>query len=353
MAVTMRQIADLAGVSRPVVSAVLSQSSRTVGVSADRAEEIRRIAAELGYRKQWKSKVLSDGRTRLVGMIGTHRLHNAGLLHGLTDGFEPHGMALTLVQAAPGHHEMLLDGRFDGCLIDFLVQPEQLAAMRRVKLPGLIINAEPRGGVGAVRIDEAESVRLAVDHLLDLGHRRVGYLGLDPDTDVVRQWAGELVLRREAGWAGVCERRAGALRGEAVRLPSSVFPKPVEAFEASALPAMLRRAASRRPTAFITYNDRLALALTEWARTRGLRCPQDFSVVALEYSAVLEPLRPGLTAVEPDFYRVGRVCAERLLSLVEARQAPGPASRRRVSRPADILVPSPLVVRGSTGPPPG
>ncbi|HMO25288.1 MAG TPA: LacI family DNA-binding transcriptional regulator, partial [Tepidisphaeraceae bacterium] len=279
-----------AGVSAPAVSAVLKGSSQTIRVSRERAAKIRQIAQDLGYRRQWRSSIMREGRTHLVGLLGTRdritKTHDTSLLRGLEDQLATFGLALTLVQTCKGHHELLMDGRFDGCLIDFVVQPEQVRAIHDVRLPGIIINAEPRQGIPAVRLDEAAAMRSCVDHLIQLGHRRICYIDQLAENETSRRWGSELQRRRLAAWQGAIEGRKG-ITWSLAEVSSLIYDDPAGAIAKSGLCDLFRKPAADRPSGFITYNAVLAFTVCDLADRLGLLCPRDFSLVSMSDADML------------------------------------------------------------------
>jgi DNA-binding LacI/PurR family transcriptional regulator len=355
MAVSMREIAKLAGCSAPAVSAVLKGSSQTIRVSPERAEKIREIAAQLGYRTQWRSTILRDGRTRLVGLVGTKdritKFHNNWLLRGLEDELALHGLALTFIQTVPGHTDMLVDGRFDGCLIDYVVQPDQIAAIRGAGLPGLIINAEPREGIPAVRLDEHSAMGDLINHLTDLGHRRICYLDHHATSDISRRWTGEQQSRRFRAWEKCRSSHPLGSHWSVLPIDSNIYDHAQDVVARSGLRELLTKPIARRPTAFVAFDATMAFVLADFANQLGLRCPDDFSVVSMADADMLKLTRVPITAIAEDFQQVGRLSAQHLHKLINVQH---PDKRKKTSTrlaevEMDVLVRSPLIERASTG----
>jgi LacI family transcriptional regulator len=355
MAISMREIAKLAGVSAPAVSAVLKGSSQTIRVSAERAAKIKQIADELGYRSHWRSSIMRKGRTHLVGLVGTKdritKTHNGSLLQGLEDELATHKLALTLVQTCPGHQELLLDGRFDGCLIDFVVLPEQIEAIHEVQLPGVIINAEPREGIPAVRLDENSAMVECVRTLRQLGHKRICYIDQLAENETSRRWGGELQRRRLRAWE-LATQNSG-IDFSVAQVPSNLYDDPQGAYARSSVPAMLAMPASKRPTGFVSYNAVLGFTFCELADRMGLRCPADFSLVSMSDHELLKFWRTPISSISENFIEVGRKSAAQLQNLIISRREP--KVKRQIFTDlveADVLVQSTMVKRCSTAKPP-
>ena len=350
MPVTMRQIASAAGVSRPVVSAVLSGSSATIRVSTEKADRIRRIALELGYQKQWRSSVMTGGRTRLVGLLAPPPLsgiqHDGSLVSGLCDCLRQRGLTLAFAPAGDDEGEAMLDGRFDGCLLDFVVSSERTEMLRRNNLPGVILNAEPRDGIPAVRLDEGAAMLAAVEHLTSLGHVDICYVDNKPVGEVNRVNTGELGRRRLAAWEHAVAALGPSLRPRRCAMPSTRYNDMRDAVNRTGVEAMLDEPRGIRPTAFVCHNASIALCLAQAFDAWGVGCPADVSLLSMEDASALR-LRPApITAVMSDFYELGRVAANRLADLIDEVYEPQSAS---VIARDDTLIRSQLIIRRSTG----
>ena len=403
MAVTMKQVAERAGVSTPVVSTVLSGATGTIGVSAAKAQRVREVVLELGYRADWKAASLRRGRTRLIGMLSaTHlgtRDHNPLLLRGIEDTLVADHCHLTFASSLPGKDEMLRDGRFDGCLIDYIVEPEQIAAVRAVRLPCVIVNAPPRDGVPSVRLDQRGSAGSAVRHLVSRGHRRLCFVGLDD-----RASASNLVHRdthRDRLDGFLAAARAAGLTDDAAgptsaggsgrdggvwveRLPELYYVDDRSPRRVVDLPSVRALAAGdpAAPTAFVGYDVPTTVSLREGLAMAGLSCPGDYSLVSLHDTKLFELLAPAVTSMRAEYDRLGERAAARLLAQIDL-QSP---ARRRPKRgrpdaappdghpngsrnghpngsaraapdslptpPSDEVMPFELVERGSVAPPP-
>ena len=350
MAVTMRQIASAAGVSRPVVSAVLSGSSATIRVSPDKAETIRRIAADLGYQKQWRSTVMTGGRTRLVGLLAPPKLsgieHDGALVRGVCDRLRDRGLTLAFAPAGDDEREALLDGRFDGCLLDFVIDAERIEALRAAGIPSLILNAEPRDGVPAVRLDELDAMALALNHLVSLGHVNLCYVDHKPVGQTSRLNNSEQLGRRQIAWRQAVASLGPAVQTRRCAMPSTRYNDMRDAINRTGIESMLDEPPATRPTAFVCYNASIALCMAQAFDAWGLNCPADVSLLSMEDASVLH-LRPApITAVARDFYQLGLAGADHLADQIDACHAEG-AEQSPLRQ--DTLIRSPLIVRRSTG----
>jgi LacI family transcriptional regulator len=193
----------------------------------------------------------------------------------------------------------------------------------------LVDHPRERLDLCAVAVDDVLGGRLAAEHLISLGHRRIVYLGgtFEP---------GTVIRRREGVHQAVCA--AGLDPGEVIvdlRVP--IHPPPLVEAAAAAVEQIL--AAEPLPTAVLCLNDTAALGVLHGLHVAGVRVPDDISVVGYDDLPFTAGLAPALTTVNQPKYQLGRAAADLLLD--EAK--PGHAHREIRFRPT-------LVIRSSTGP---
>jgi DNA-binding LacI/PurR family transcriptional regulator len=192
-------------------------------------------------------------------------------------------------------------------------------------------------GAPYVGIDNARSAALAADHLLELGHRRLGIVALPEDMPIEPQ---DVVVRVRRGFAqrviGFLERAA---EGGVERKSVAVVDAGTNSTDAGAIAAraLLRRA--KRPTAVFAVSDVLALGVLTAAAELGLDVPGDVSVIGFDDIDEAAHSRPPLTTVAQDLREQGQVAARMALALVDGRKV------RSAPRTPHVLV------RESTAPP--
>ena len=180
MAVTMDEVAARAGVSRAAVSFALRNSPK---VSAAQRAHIERIAAELGYRRNINASRLASGSTGTIGLVFSD-LHNvlyAEVLDGIADGLADGSEQLLL---ASGFHdpareraavEAFLSHRVDGmALLGSQLPGEEIQQLAR-EAPTVVAGRRVHG-VDWVTVDDTAGAALATEHLIALGHRRIGHI---------------------------------------------------------------------------------------------------------------------------------------------------------------------------------
>ena len=335
--VTLQSIADRVGVSRMTVSNAFSRPDQ---LSADLRERILAAAAELGYvGPDPAARALARGRTGSVGLMLNERISEAfedavasEFLASVADALATHGLALTLLTRAEGTTFVpARDVAMDGVLV-YICEPESrdLAALDRRGLPQVAVDQNKRDGVPGVNVDDRGGARAAAQHVVDLGHTRVGILTLEVTSgDPARNYPSR---ERMLGWR---EPLDAAGIEPAVR---TVGYRPTGDAHARALELL---SAPDRPTAILCFSDAFAVGAISAAESLGLRVPEDVSVVGFDDSPLAGASRPPLTTVHQEVAAKGQAAVTALVTMLDGAAAPD-----------DVLLPTSLVVRGSTAPPP-
>jgi len=320
--VTSVDVARRAGVSQSTVSLVLSGKSAG-RISARTEAAVREAAAELGYRPNIAARTLRTGTARTVGMVVTDVTHPffGPVLRGAQAAAWRAGYAVALVDVANdpdrerASFEALRAGPADGYMF-FTVDPPEGSGE-----PVVAIEVSPPG-MPFVRFDTGHGTDLAMRHLIELGHERIGHLGseLDAETFRIRR---EHVLGRlsEAGLEPCGYERAAFRFDDAQRAALALLTGP------------------SRPTAVYCDDDLLAGGVYLAARELGLRIPGDLSVVGFDDLPFARVFEPPLTTVAIDPEELGARAFEVLAELMDGASPPG------------RVLPVSLVVRGSTAAP--
>ena len=325
-------VAARAGVSTATASLVLRGRP---GPSADTADAVRAAATELGYRPDRTASLLARRRTHLLGVLldVTSPFH-AELVRALDTASGDRGLDLVLgtTTARTGEHraaETLLDFRCEALV---LLGPQMtdvdLTALA-TQCPTVAVGRAGTAGVTGVLAADDQGLEAVVDHLASLGHQRIAFV------DGPR---GSIARARREGYREAMARhgfRAGAdvLRGGIT-----------EADGASAGERLLSRPGGERPTAVIAFNDRVAIGLRDAVLRAGLRVPEDVSVVGYDDSPLARLGTIDLTSVSQEPEALAGATVAVVATLLEGGHD---------ERVADIVIPPRLVVRTSTGPPPG
>jgi len=330
--VTMHDVARRAGVSQPLVSMVIG-GSQSVRVSEATRSRILRAAEELGYRPNVVARALVQSRSYSLGII-VPDLYNpffvdvvAGVERVATD----EGYAILLCNsvevAAMRHVEALRARQIDGIIID-AVGAASLDSRALSDLNAVLID-EPSEVHLSVMSDAVEAGRLAANHLLELGHRRIGLIG--PASDL---WAFRM---RERGFVRAI--RDG--HGGAGRIASDHLRRTTPTVEGGRIAMRALLAERDRPTAVFCTNDLVALGALKACVEAGVRVPAAMSICGCDDIETARLVTPELTTVHIRARELGARAARMLIRLVEGDAPRGPA------KPLGVH----LVTRGSTAPP--
>jgi DNA-binding LacI/PurR family transcriptional regulator len=321
-------------------------------LSAALRDRILSVAEQLGYvGPDPTARALASGTTGAVGLLMSDTLHYTltdevamGFIAAIADELAPTGLALTLLSAAP--RDGIIPARevaIDGALVyscDATSPAVGWLARRRV--PMVYVDQPPASGISSVNIDDRGGARAAAQHVLDLGHRRVGIVtsgfggefGVIEDPRRASLAYGE--TQRMLGWLDALD--AARVRPRVVRLPHA------DPFElgSSAGQTLLAAQKQTRPTAILCFSDAIARGVIHAAEDAGLDVPADLSVVGFDDNPAGRRTRPALTTVRQDVDAKGRAAARALTGAIER------AKTQRAGRAKHLVLDTELVVRDST-----
>jgi len=331
---TIRHIAELAGVSIATVSRVLNGRG---DVSDETRGLVTRVIRENGYTANRSARGLSAGRTGLIGILVplVYPAYFSAILAGAAEALSERDLQIVLSPTGHEHDREVsvldrLHGLTDGALI---ILPEETSeelerlldsGYRFVVLDPLMPLDERIPSVSAAHTSGADQ---AMRHLLELGHRRIAQIS------------------GPRGWLATEDRRRGY---RAALAAAGVLPDP--ALEVRAEPEIVpgREAAEHLldlpepPTAIFAFNDNIAIGAIQAARARGLRVPDDLSIVGFDDVEHATIVTPALTTVRQPLAEMGRTAVSLLTRLLE----------RQRFETLHIELATRLVVRESTAPPP-
>jgi DNA-binding LacI/PurR family transcriptional regulator len=342
--VRLREVAERAGVS-------VGSASQAFGhpelVSDEVRERVLAAADELGYPgPDPAARRLRTGRAGALGLIFAERLGYQftdpaapAFLRGVAIGIEEEPLGLLLIPDSRRREEAartVREAAVDGFIIYSTPQndPRVDAALAR-RLPVVTVD-QPRGAeTPFVGIDDRAAARSAAEYLRGLGHERVGVLSFVTTLDPAASLALDLSVERLLGYE---EGLGGAWDPSLVRTCRPNAPEPARA----ATLDLLRLA--EPPTAIVAMSDILAIGALQAAAEAGVAVPEELSVVGFDDSPVAQQASPPLTTVSQPQEEKGRLAARYLLEEVESGAAASGRSR-------NTILPTELVVRGSTAPP--
>lgn len=331
---TIADVATRAGVSKGAVSFALNGRPGLAQTTVDR---ILAAADELGWRPSNRARSLSVSKAFALGLVITR---DPGVLSsdpffpafigGVESVLAPRGQALVLQVVAPGEAEeagyrrLAQDGRVDGVFLsDLRHNDPRIDLLTSLGLPAVTLNRpEVPSPFPAVCLDDRPGTIAVVQHLLELGHRRIAHVA-GPQAFV------HATARTEAFVSALA---AAGLQPAAIEVSDFTAVGGIESTKRLlALPD--------RPTAIVYANDRMAIAGMGAAQQAGLRVPDDLSVAGFDDSELAEFVHPGLTTVRADPHAFGEAAARTLNQLIDGDGSGVP----------DVeLPPARLIIRRST-----
>ena len=347
---TLQTLADALGVSRTTASNAFNRPDQ---LNPALRERVLALAAELGYAgPDPAGRALRSGRSGAIGVLLTEQLSYAfgdpaavSTLRGLAIEAEQVGISLALLPAplggGPGSAEAVTRTLVDACFVYALPEGHpSVAAVLERRIPVVVSDTPHIPGVPLVSIDDRGGARAAAQHLLDLGHRRLAVASLrirdDDHTGLV-----DGTRRREATYRVTRERLAGY--AEALTAAGLEWDD-VPIYEGHPNSRALGRAAVEAllanhpyPTAVLAMSDEIALGVIDGARAAGRSVPEQLSVVGFDDAPAATPR--DLTTIHQPLVDKGRAAGRMLLEAIAG------------GTPADVTLPTELVVRGSTATP--
>jgi DNA-binding LacI/PurR family transcriptional regulator len=327
---TILDVAEEAGVSKSLVSLVMRDSDR---VSASSREAILEAASKLGYRPNAAARTMVRQRSYVIGVLISN-LHNpffADVIDGIdmTATDSGYRSILTTGNRVAGRERLavgtLLEMRVDGLI---LVSPsfhKDFAIEAAKSVPTVLIGKATRAPtVDSVTNDDRQGAAMVVDHLVDLGHRRIAHIDGGIGAGSKPRRTGYQRAMRRHGLETEIQSVQGGFTEE----------------EGSAGMRRLR-ANGARPTAVFVANDLAAIGVLEVLRSEGLSVPGDISVVGYDNTAMAASHRIGLTTIDQPRHDMGRMAAGIILARINQDSTTA----------SHVILPPKLVVRESTAQP--
>jgi DNA-binding LacI/PurR family transcriptional regulator len=326
---TIVDIASASGVSVATVSRILNGKP---DVADETRERVLRVMDEIGFAPQSAWRQIRSGRTGLIGVHVPQEFNppNLRVIMAAALGVEDAGYSINIITRTLNDSELLAffrSRRVDGMLLlEILIDDNRPSLLRDHGHPFVMIgHRRDSSGLSFADIDIDYGVQVAFEHLVELGHRAIGFLTFDPviqdKTYGFTTWALEAYEKacRKYGLASLA--CLGGLTIEAM---------------SAAAQEMLRR--HPEITAFVAPQEQSAVAVLRAAQTQAKRIPDDLSLVALLSDTASELATPPLTTISFPADELGTVAARMLLARLEEDHAD----------PEQTLVRPELIVRGTT-----
>ncbi|MBI4580478.1 MAG: LacI family DNA-binding transcriptional regulator [Planctomycetes bacterium] len=332
--VSIRDVADASGVSLTTVSLILNNGDQRIS-EPTRARVLTAIE-RLGYRPNRLAQGLQNRRSNILAILVPHLRHTFAdpyfgeLISGIYDRANRSGYKILLEAAGRSflREKRYLD-LFDRCFVDgmlFMGSTDEhrfLHRFRDRKRPFILVN-NTWPGLDHVVADYRAAGRLAAEHLVGLGHRRIGMIHGAGDVETAR-----LLI------AGFAE----TLAQHGVELPASCMEDGFYTEEGGAAAAEKLITANPSLTAIFTGNDKMAAGAIQRLQALGRRVPSDVSVVGCDDITQAAFVTPSLTTIRTPLYELGRRSCQRLIERLRGKD-----------EPCQEVLPVELTVRQSTAP---
>lgn len=324
--ITIHDVAAAAGVSISTASKALNNTGR---MGDETRERVKRIAGEIGFRPNALARGLLSKRSFTIGLLtnDTYGRFTLPVMAGISEALVDHGVSVFLcaIEDDPAlgqiHVEAMLDKQVDG----IIATGKRLDRRLPVDLSNLnvpVVYAFTEGAPDSVtfRSDDAQGARLAVERLVALGRRRIAHITGPEDFFAVRE-------------------RAGAYRAIAGDERPVMYGTWSESWGHEAV-AKLWSGSRETPDGIFCGNDQIARGVIDALRERGIKVPDDVSVVGFDnWEIVAAQTRPPLTTVDMELKELGRQAGLTVLALAEGRTV----------EPGVRKLPCRLVVRQTCG----
>jgi DNA-binding LacI/PurR family transcriptional regulator len=340
-AVTLRTIGERAGVSVSTVSAVLGRRKTGIRISPETEKRIVAIAEELNYQPNVHARALRSDRTQTVGMIFPNRAGSptAPLLLSIGEEFTAKGytqyccISDDQLQREREHVEELRRRKVDGILLfavtgqsNRTLERDHLRKLKEDRIPVVLVGPEVAGGLPLASYDDAAGGRLAVEHLVGLGHTRIACIDIPTEDPICR--------RRVEGYRQ-------ALRERGIEIRDDYIVKCPRLWEGGRELARRLMRLPEPPTAIFATDDTIAMQAIEGVTDASLEVPGDVAVIGMGNCQEAERFRVPVTVVGRPHEELGKKAARLLLQIIER---PGLMNER-----PEVWVSPYLVVRSSCG----
>lgn len=336
---TLASVAELAGVSAPTVSKVINGRDDVAEATRGRVQQ---ALTQLGYESPVQRRLRTNAPA-LVDLVfdGLNTSYSLAILTGIIDSAGTENVEVVLSTVTPkklkstNHLEWsgrLADsGRRGIILVTSEVTSQQLEAFERRSIPVAVIdplNPPRRSGFVSIGATNWAGGKAAAEHLIELGHRRIGFVG-GPE-------AAECSVARLHGYLA-------ALRAQGIEVPNEYIVSGNFNRESGVRGARSLLSLPEPPTAIFAASDLTALGVLDESRRRGIRVPDELSLVGFDGTDITEQSVPRLTSVSQPLQEMGRSALRSILRLSDGEEIES----------LHVEFATTLVVRDSTAPPAG
>jgi len=336
-AVTILDVARHAGVSPMTASRVINGNPR---VAAELRERVRASVRELGYRPNLAGRSLRTAGSARVGVLYSNpsAAYLNELMLGILEQSSASGVQVLVERCGDIRSQRAATQRLVEAGVDGVIVPPPLCdsrpTIRDLDERGIpvvaVASGAPLPGVTSVRIDDYQGARAMTRYLLELGHRRIGFIQGDPKhTPAQLRTAAFVDTMAESG----------------LKVTSNLLAEGMFTYRSGLAAAERLLKLKRRPTAVFCSNDDMAAATMAVAHGMGLRIPGQLTVVGFDDTPVATTLWPELTTIHQPVTAMGRAAVTLVLEQIRERR------QGRTPPPTDRVMAYTLVKRQSAAAP--
>ncbi|HEX4204616.1 MAG TPA: LacI family DNA-binding transcriptional regulator [Ktedonobacteraceae bacterium] len=316
--VSIADIARIAGVSHTTVSRALRESPL---ISSETRERIQLLAGDMGYTPNAIAQSLQTKQTSTIGLVVTSIADPffGDVVKGVEEVARASDFSV-LLSASYNDPEQTLDiietfhrRRVDGILVaSSRISDNYSCRLRHTHIPTVLINSRVEGQGNLlhwISVDDCQGAQIAVDHLVQLGHRAIGYLGSNsrPASN----------LQRHQGYHNAL--RAAGIEPSPSWVVTSPGNEASQEEDISAGQNGLSQLLEAGVTAVFCYNDMTAIGMLASCRARGIDVPQDLSIIGFDDITIASCVTPPLTTIHQPRVELGRLATQVILDLLQNR----------------------------------
>lgn len=315
-AISIGDIARAAGVSHSTVSRALHDNPL---ISVDVRGRIQQLAREMGYTPNAIAQSLQGRQTNTIGVVVTSIADPfyADVVKGIEEQARQARLSvfLSTTHNDPDQAKVVIETfhrrRVDGLLIaSSRISSGQAEQVARVRVPAVLINSQDdvqHTNIHSVSVDDYAGARLAVEHLLGLGHGAIGYIGASNRPKANR--------RRMSGYSDALKQAGVTPRPEWMVIAPEQ--DALHEDDVAAGQALLAPLLNTGVTAIFCFNDMIAVGVLLACREHGIAAPRDLSVVGFDDIEMSRYVTPSLTTIHQPKVRLGRMAMQMLLDLLD------------------------------------
>lgn len=330
---TIADVARLSGLSKATVSKALNLSGEDCPLLPETRERVIATAARIGYRPSWRGRILARRKSHMIGVLYDGRPYRGTIPRGvywnivdhLDQLLEDTGYSATFVRVKDQEEQceqVLGDQRFDGCLSLGNLPEAALRTLRRNNLPVVLINTHASQEWTQVTVDDVRGTQTILQHLYDLGHRRITYYP--------GRWSTPLPV--------ATVRADSYLRfmNDAGLQPDELYTGPIATFVDRVMNGPYQ------PTAILDFEHWTAVRALQELWRRGVRVPDDLSYATFNDTYPVDAVIPPLTVMALPSETIAEKALELLLHRIDSNEPVAPQQ---------LVLSEHLVIRESTAPP--